>query len=112
MTKTGARIAAGRFYAGVNRAYFDGRLPRPKFHIVDNGAWATAERREYFGTDGSSCVRAIICIHPLLAKHYKLLCRELLHEIVHIAWPKLKHGAEFERRMIRIRAACIPDQLF
>jgi hypothetical protein len=113
LSKTGSKIVAGRIYSYLNRRYFKGTLPKAVFHVVDNGAFATAERREGFNRDGSTrWVLAIICIHPYLVCNKKLLCRELLHEIVHIAWPRLEHGRRFEQKMIAIRATCMRNQLF
>jgi hypothetical protein len=89
----GARTYAGRIYKLVNEGVYLGRLPRPKFEFMHMDSFATVCKTKR---------RATITIHVCLLWRGKLVLRELIHEIVHVARPRLKHGPRFWGEMMRV----------
>ena len=114
MTTKGTKRVLTRHYRVINAQSYGGRLPKPVFHILDNGALATAELRAHCSDGKPARERAIICVHPKLIWTQKLVLRELIHEVVHIAYPVWKHGRKFEDEMIRVRRTAFtgPDPVW
>ena len=83
-------------YKKINRLVYRKRLPkRVKFRFVDPDALADVVN----GTKSGVVIR----IHPRLVWCDKLVLRELIHEIAHVAHPRMAHGRRFENEMMRIK---------
>lgn len=84
-------------YAAYNQKYFKDKLPRavPIFWCskdkLDANSMATC-----FYTAPAIMVTEELKAFPCVAKF------TLLHEMVHLRWPKAKHGKKFHKEMLRL----------
>jgi hypothetical protein len=86
----------------VNDQCFDGKLEVGSIEFRKmNDALAKVIT---WGVDRKPTIR----IHSRLRWCLKLCCHELLHEMVHLAKPEVKHGEEMELEIIKLKhVACI-----
>lgn len=42
---------------------------------------------------------------------YKMIVRQFLHEMVHVIWPRQKHGLKFEQKIMRLRSTLFADSM-
>jgi hypothetical protein len=105
MNKNQAARMLGQYYGAINRRAYKGKLPRRRRFIL-------SELRDELAYVERNQSGPVFHIHKRLLFSRKLLVRELVHEIVHVAHPRMGHGIRFEAEMLRIRRRMGGDQLW
>lgn len=108
------------WYRHVNREAYGGRLPKKvKITFADlvrrrERALAVITRPAYYKEvyRGGKPIRrtpsvpVVIEIERRLRWCWLLATRSLIHEIIHLAKPKLEHGMAFDREALRVGRQC------
>lgn len=85
-----------QMYLDFNRKYFGNKLPKNLvLHFVDLGK-DHGVTRTYWENP------VYIYINKRLNYSKSLVAPTLLHEMVHIEFPKLEHGPTFHKRMMKL----------
>jgi hypothetical protein len=93
----GSHPGLKRIYNRLNRLYFDGDLPDIEIVWEPTG---DAIALSHYCSEGIEIAR--LTFDPALKGYNKIIKTYMMHEMIHIKYPKIGHGERFKAELDRL----------